>query len=104
MQRSVGIAQARIDYYKSGKTEDYYSFGLKGLFSAGLGPIEQFVGSYHYDIKVVGNNLQYRLTNTTSFSSAAYHLWPSKWNWNVGPMGNFDQTFIFTEPLLKIHK
>jgi len=47
----------------------------------------------------VGDNLQYVITNTTSFSSASYHIWPSSWNWNSGPMGNDNQTYIFTESL-----
>lgn len=104
MRNSPGVVQARNDYYKTGKTSGGYNFGLKGLMNAGIDPIEQFVGSYNYNISVVGNNLQFTLINTTSFSSAVYHLWPSSWNWNSGPMGNTTQTYIFTEPLLQIKK
>ncbi|MTK53334.1 hypothetical protein [Paludibacter sp.] len=98
-RNAAGIVKAREEYYRNGKTEDSPGFGLKGLFQAGLDPIEQFVGSYHYKIDVVGNNLQYTITNQTTFGSAAYHLWPYKWNWINGPMGTMIQTYIFTEPL-----
>ena len=99
-RNSRGINQARENYYNKGTTSGGYSFGLKDLFYyAGLDPIEQFVGSYNYNLKVVGDNLQYVITNTTSFSSASYHIWPSSWNWNSGPMGNDNQTYIFTESL-----
>ncbi|MEI6062722.1 MAG: hypothetical protein WCR72_18610, partial [Bacteroidota bacterium] len=104
MRNSPGIVKARNDYYKTGKTSGWYNFGLKGLMNAGMDPIEQFVGSYNYTISIVGNNLQFTLINTTSFSSAAYHLWPSSWNWTNGPMGSTTQTYIFTEPLLQIKK
>jgi RHS repeat-associated protein len=104
MRNSPGIVKARNDYYASGKTFGSYKFGLKGLVNAGIDPIEQFVGSYNYNISVVGNNLQFTLINTTSFSSAAYHLWPSSWNWTNAPMGSTTQTYIFTEPLLQIKK
>jgi len=103
-RNSRGITQARDNFYNNGTTSGSYSFGLKDLFYyAGLDPIEQFVGSYNYSISVTGDNLQYKITNTTSFSSAAYHIWPSSWNWSNGPMGNTNQTYIFTEPL-KINK
>ena len=103
MRNSTGIVQARKDYYNSnGKVfKGDPGFGLSGLFKAGIDPIEQFVGSYHYQIDRIGDNLQFTITNTTSFSSAAYHLWPYSWNWNNGPMGNTTQTYIFTEPYRK---
>ncbi|MBK8711551.1 MAG: hypothetical protein IPL97_06745 [Niastella sp.] len=103
MRNAQGVIQARKDYYNSnGKVyKGDTGFGLSGLFKAGIDPIEQFVGSYHYQIDRIGDNLQFTITNTTSFSSAAYHLWPYSWNWNNGPMGNTTQTYIFTEPYRK---
>ena len=103
MRNSPGIVQARNDFYSKNKTSGNYAFGLKGLWQAGGNPIEQFVGSFSYSISVnqEGGFLQYTLTNTTSFSSFDYHITPASWNWNSGPMGNFYQTFIFTEPLRK---
>jgi hypothetical protein len=98
-RNASAIIKAREEYYRNGTTEDSPGFGLKGLFQAGLDPIEQFVGSYHYKIDVVGGNLQYTITNQTTFGSAAYHLWPYTWNWVNGPMGTMNQTYIFTEPL-----
>jgi hypothetical protein len=67
------------------------------LIDSGLSPIQQFVGSYRYTITPVGDQLFYSLTNTTSFISVAYHIWPSIWNWHYGPMGNTNQTYIFSE-------
>lgn len=52
MRNSIGIIQARKDFYQKGITEGNYNFGLEGLRRAGLDPIEQFVGSYHYKISV----------------------------------------------------
>jgi hypothetical protein len=100
-QNSDGITQARDDYYSIHKISGRYDFGLKGLWKAGFNPILQYVGSFNYKIDVVGNNLQYTITNSTTFASASYHLWPYSWNWKEGPMGTFDQTYIFTEPIKK---
>jgi hypothetical protein len=100
-RNASGIVQAREDYYNNGKTFGDANFGLKGLFQAGIDPVEQFVGSYHYQIDRVNDGLQFTITNQTSFGSAAYHVWPYSWNWSSGPMGNFDQTYIFAEPYRK---
>jgi len=99
MRKSVGIAQARNNFYNNDKTSGNYKFGLTGLWNAGFDPVEQFVGGYHYQISVVGGLLQYTLTNITSFSSFDYHISSYSSDWNSGPMGNFTQTYIFTEPL-----
>ena len=98
MRGSSGITKARNDYYATGKNSGLAVFGLSGLVNSGLNPIQQFVGSYRYSIVPVGSQLFFSLTNTTSFSSAAYHVWPSSWNWHSGPMGNTKQTYIFSEP------
>lgn len=99
MKTSAGITKARNDYYATGKAEGNYNFGLSGLKNSGLNPIQQFVGSYHYKIIPMGDQLFYSLTNNTSFASAAYHIWPYSWNWQNGPMSNKYQTYIFTEPI-----
>lgn len=102
LRNSPGIIKARNDYYSSShKDFGHYNFGLPGLIQAGFDPILQFVGSYDYTIKIVGNNLQFTIKNQTSFASASYHLWPYSWNWTEGPMSNFTQTYIFTEPIRK---
>jgi RHS repeat-associated protein len=103
-RNSSGIAQARNEYYQLGQTTGSYNFGLSGLISAGIDPMEQFVGSFDYTVTPMGNNLQYTMKNTTSFSSAAYHLWPASMNWHNGPMSNTSQTYIFSEPILKLGK
>ena len=100
-RNSEGIVNARFNFYAHGVTTDRYDFGIEALMYAGFDPIEQFTGSYSYSIEVRGNNLQYTITNTTSFASFLYHLWPYEWNWNYGPMGDFQQQYIFTEPFKK---
>jgi hypothetical protein len=95
LRSSAGVTKALNNYYATGKIEDDYSFGLTGLYDAGFNPVQQFVGSYHYKITEIEGQLQFTITNRTSFASAAYHLWPYKWNWERGPMSNFDQTYIF---------
>jgi hypothetical protein len=99
MRNSPGVNALRDLYYTKGVTYKHYDFGLKGLWDAGFSPVEQFVGSYDVYAHLEGNFLQFTITNTTSFSSFDYHLTPPGWNWNSGPMGNFTQTYIFTEPL-----
>ena len=101
MLSSPGINKAREDFYNKNITSGLYEFGLKGLWKAGINPIQQFVGSYTYTITVnkEGGYLQYTIFNTTSFSSFDYHLTPPSWNWRNGPMSNFYQTFIIKEPL-----
>ena len=107
IRNAHGVDQARDYFYKKYKgaaslkgasvTNYGASFGLSGLARAGIDPIEQFIGSYTINMSVVnGNWLQYSITNNTSFTSFFYGIGPS---WNGGPMGNFNQTYIFTEPI-----
>ena len=72
------------------------NFGFKGIYKAGLDPIEQFVGSYSPVITSNGRVLTFTLQNTTSFKSLTYGRGPE---WRKGPGGNFNQTYIFTEPI-----
>jgi len=99
MRNSPGIVNARNNYYSSGKTFGNYNFGLPGLICAGIDPIEQFIGSYSYTITTDERNLTFTIKNTTSFSSAAYHITPYSWNWNSGPMSDYMQIYTFTEPI-----
>ncbi len=102
MRNSPGVNTARDRFYKLNKSHYDYTFGLSGLKNAGLNPIEQFVGSYSVDISanLEGGFLQFTITNLTSLRSADYHITPTSWNISPGyPMGNFNQAFIFTEPL-----
>ena len=102
LRNSAGMDKARNLYYNEGKTFDRYDFGIiKGPFHAGLDPIEQFVGSYQWKARVVGDQLEFTITNTTSLFSASYHRWPYKKNPKKGPMGDFKQVYIFREPLRK---
>ena len=98
LKNSLGVEKAYNDYLKTGKNTGSYDFGINGLINAGSDPIQQFVGSYQYRIYNNDGNIQFTIMNITSFASAAYHLWPYKWNWNNGPMSNFKQTYIFTYP------
>ncbi|HRP03145.1 MAG TPA: hypothetical protein PLE30_10910 [Candidatus Kapabacteria bacterium] len=75
------------------------SWGLLGPFIAGFDPIEQFIGSCSINIYLHDDVLQFNIINRTSLTSASYHIWPNSWNWSQGPMGNYDQVFIFTEPI-----
>jgi hypothetical protein len=95
LRSSAGVTKALKEYYATRKTFGKYGFGLTGLYDAGFNPVQQFVGSYGYKITEIEGRLQFTITNTTSFGSAAYHLWPYKWNWEKGPMSNFKQTYIF---------
>jgi RHS repeat-associated protein len=101
------VNQARKYFYKKYKGEknlkgasvlDFKgSFGVLGYIKAGFDPIEQFVGSYRVDINVINSNtLKFTITNNTSFKSLTYGVGPS---WKSGPMSNFYQTYIFTEPI-----
>lgn len=76
-------------------------FGLVGLLSAGLDLTEQFVGSMKIDIQVDGNgeNLLFVISNTTSATSAAYHMWGSYTRDQEPQGGNLNQVYIFKEPI-----
>jgi hypothetical protein len=75
-------------------------FGLKGLFKAGIDPIEQFAGSYRIDIYVIeGSRLKFVLTNSTSMKSFLYGIGPEWERKSFRLDGNMNQTYIFTEPI-----
>jgi RHS repeat-associated protein len=77
-------------------------FGFIGVISAGLDIVEQFVGSMNIDIHVdeKGENLLFVISNTTSETSAFYHLADShEREWGDTEMGNLNQVYIFKEPI-----
>jgi RHS repeat-associated protein len=81
------------------------SFGLAGLFMAGPDIVEQFVGTMDIEIQVdeKGENLLFMVSNTTSVTSAFYRLGTSfdRDPNQITPMGNFNQLYIWKEPVSK---
>jgi hypothetical protein len=76
------------------------SFGLLGLWNAGLDPIEQFVGTYRINIyNSDGKTLWFVLTNQTSMNSFLYNLGPSWERSSLEPGGNMKQIYIWSEPV-----
>lgn len=79
------------------------SFGLPGLVMAGLDIVEQFVGSMGINIYVdeSGGNLLFVINNTTSMTSAAYHIANSfdRVSGQMSPGGNLNQVYIWKEPI-----
>jgi RHS repeat-associated protein len=74
------------------------SFGLSGLWNAGLNPTQQFVGSYRVDIyPEPGCKKKIVISNTSSFRSFAYGIFPDWARSTFGPMGNMSQTYSWTE-------
>ena len=76
-------------------------FGLKGLYKAGFDPVEQFVGTYRIvDIIVINKKfIQFKLTNRTSANSLMYDKGPLWSRSSFKPLGNIEQTYIFTESI-----
>jgi hypothetical protein len=79
------------------------SFGLAGLTVAGTDIVEQFVGSINIDIQVDANgeNMLFIISNTTSKTSAFYHIADSYERTPNGltSMGNIYQVFIWKEAI-----
>jgi len=106
MRDSWGVKGARAEFYKKHLTSwnldgadlPIYPgrFGIPGAVSAGLDPVEQFVGSCTINVTVENNMLRFSLWNRTSFQSFLFGIGP---HWFGGPMGNMDQTYIFYEPI-----
>lgn len=109
LQYSRGANAARAYFYNKYKnTSDLThatvthfdaGFGIRGLISAGLNPIEQFVGNFKVNMWVDGTNLFFAVHNITSFQSLTYDLGP---NWERSDhqrMGNTEQWYIWSEPI-----
>lgn len=111
MMNAPGVNAARKLYDKKNKnncsddcknaqpvTNVKASFGLSGLFSAGLNPTRQFIGSYRVDIYPAPNCQKWIvITNTSSFKSFAYGLGPDWSRSSYAPMGNMSQTYWWIE-------
>lgn len=114
MKNAPHVKQARQEFYRKNARikcckdlKDYTnykaSFGLTGLFTAGLNSTRQFIGSYKIDIFKFGCvnkkcKIDFELTNTTSFKSFLYGMGP---DWEKDefykPMSNVDQVIWWTE-------
>jgi hypothetical protein len=76
-------------------------FGVNAVISAGVNPIQQFVGSFNYTIAPGANgDLNVTITNTTSYSSLMRFVGdlgipvPDSWSRGDFPvMGNINQVF-----------
>jgi hypothetical protein len=76
------------------------SFGLPGLFSAGLDATEQFVGSYRVEIFPSENRmLQFEVSNKTSMESFLYGLGYDYERSELSYGGNMRQVYTWEEPL-----
>jgi len=104
LRNAPGIVQAREKYYKYETTSGDAPFGASGYWNAKGDPVESFVGTFDYEIIKIDNTLQFTITNRTSMSSfvphpQGFYIWPDSWNPTSGPFSNFNQTYIFTEPI-----
>jgi RHS repeat-associated protein len=78
-------------------------FGVKGLIMSGFNSTRQFIGSYRVDILVSGCTkakkceVDFELTNTTSYESYLYGIGPEWERDTFRPMGNVRQTIWWTE-------
>lgn len=94
MAQSAGVQDVLNSYTMLGQTSGLYTFGVTGLYEAGVNPAAQFVGSFRWSITPASGGINLTLTNTTSFRSLTYDVGPQ---WQRGsfptPMGNIHQTF-----------
>lgn len=88
MASSPGVTAAVNGYLNTGKTSGLYTFGLSQVLAAGLNPIQQFVGSYTYNIQPVEGGLLITLSNYTSVWSGSYHQLPSHQRASSSPLSN----------------
>jgi RHS repeat-associated protein len=94
-KNGISLKGASVTNYKG-------SFGLVGIVAAGFDLVEQFVGSMNIDIQVdeKGENLLFIVSNTTSESSAFYHMADShERSPGNEAMGNLYQVYIWKEPI-----
>jgi hypothetical protein len=102
MMDAYGLAQNVSNFLAGGASSGNQNFGLSGLFSTGLNPTAQFVGSYHWRMALSDTNLNITITNTTTKFSAFYHAPgldpnpPTRTGWS--PMGRINQTFHIRVP------
>jgi hypothetical protein len=110
MADAYGVGKARDLIYEKNSGLPYEewtpvrnfraSFGVSGLFSAGIDPTEQFVGSYRVEIFPQENKiLRFEVTNITSMESFLYGAGPAYERSGLGYGGNMGQEYIWEEPL-----
>jgi RHS repeat-associated protein len=101
------------DYKKGGTLKGASVTGYRGVFGftelvlAGGDIVEQFVGSFDLDIQMdeKGENVLFIMKNTTSSTSAFYHMANSHDrdpSVQFDARGNLNQVFIWKEPLTKV--
>ncbi len=93
MASSPGVANAVADYLASGKAKGVADFGLRGLLVANVNPVQQFAGSYSYQVTQASGGLNVTLYNETSVWSGAYHTLPSHARSTFRPMGTTSQYY-----------
>jgi RHS repeat-associated protein len=102
MMSAYGLSSNVKGFLAGGALSGNQTFGLSGLWSTGLNPTGQFVGSYHWNMSRGDGNLNITLTNSTTAWSAFYHprfLNPNpqtRTGWR--PVGRVNQTFHVTVP------
>jgi RHS repeat-associated protein len=75
-------------------------FGVAGLAAAGTNGTRQFVGAYRVDVTPNANGtIHFNVSNTTSMTSASYHLLPSWERSSFGPGGNMREHYSWDEPV-----
>ena len=84
-------------------------FGFSELILAGTDIVEQFVGGFTLDLQMdeKGENVLFILKNTTSETSASYHMTGSHDrdpNKSFDARGNLNQIFIWKEPISAVMK
>jgi RHS repeat-associated protein len=94
---------ALAKYYINGVMQGSEQFGLSDYFKtllSGNNATLQFVGTFDYliDDQHDPDNLIMIINNTTSFASFLGHIPSYSWNWQNGPMSNFNQTYIIFIP------
>jgi hypothetical protein len=98
MDDAPGVNAARDYFYSKnaealatgGPLQPVTDWGAKFTlwdFLTTASPTQQFVGSYRVDIYPEGQNLNFVLTNNSSFQSFAYGAGPSWERSSFGPMG-----------------
>jgi len=76
------------------------SFGLQGLWAAGLNLTRQFIGSYTVNVFPTGDRtLTIVVSNVTSMKSAGYRILPSWERSWWGPFGNLTQFYWWTQEI-----
>jgi RHS repeat-associated protein len=93
MASSPGVTSAVNGYLSTGQSSGLYTFGASAVIAAGINPIQQFVGSYRYNITPGNGGLNVTLSNYTSVRSGSYHRLPSHQRSSFGPFGTTHQSY-----------